>query len=261
MNQFGTLLQKEWREITRNFKIIWLPIVFILFGISEPLTNYFLPQILDSVGNLPEGAVIEMPVPPAEQVLIAIMGQYQFIGMLVLVLAFMGSIAGERSNGNATLLYVRPLSYPAYYLSKWLMASIVALISLWSGLMAGYYYTTLLFSTVDFVDFLQFSITYSIWILMVVSVALTASAMMPNAGLAAALSFGVIFLVQIVDGLVGMYWAVSPVKIPAYAAEWLTGTPNLTNFWWAIVLGIIAILLLIVLGIWASRKNAGNVRV
>ena len=261
MNQFGTLLHKEWREITRNFKIIWLPIVFILFGISEPLTNYFLPQILDSVGNLPEGAVIEMPVPPAEQVLVAIMGQYQFIGMLVLVLAFMGSIAGERSNGNATLLYVRLLSYPAYYWSKWLVASIIALISLWSGLLAGYYYTSILFSTVDFVDFLQFAMTYSVWILLVVSITLTASAIMPNSGLAAALSFAVIFLVQIVDGLVGMYWTVSPVKIPAYAAEWLTGAPNLTHFWWAIVLGITIISLLIALGIWASRRNAGNVRV
>lgn len=261
MNQFGILLLKEWRENTRNFKVFWIPVVFILFGISEPLTNYFLPQILDSVGNLPEGTVIEMPTPPAEHILVAIMGQYQLIGVLVLVLAYMGAIAGERKNGNAILLYVRPLSYGAYYWSKWLMISFIAMVSLWSGLLAGYYYTSLLFSTMDFMDFLQFGATYSVWILLVVSITLTASAIMPSSGLTAALSLIVIFLMQLIDGLIGMYWSVSPVKIPAYAAEWLIGNPDLADFWSSIFVSVGFIALLIASGIWASRKNAGNVKV
>ncbi|MDE0583843.1 ABC transporter permease [Planococcus sp. A6] len=126
MKQFSTLLLKEWRENLRNFKIFWIPVVFILLGVTEPLSNYYLPQILDATGGLPDGAVIELPDPEPEQLLVAVMGQFQLIGMLVLVLAYMGSIAGERRNGTATLLYVRPLSYVSYFLSKWLMASIVA---------------------------------------------------------------------------------------------------------------------------------------
>ena len=42
MSGFTTLLQKEWRENTRNFKILWIPLVFIIFGVLEPITNHFL---------------------------------------------------------------------------------------------------------------------------------------------------------------------------------------------------------------------------
>jgi len=116
MKQFSTLLLKEWRENVRNYKIFWIPVVFILLGVTEPLSNYYLPQILDAAGGLPDGAVLELPEPQPEQLLTAVMGQFQTIGMLVLVLAYMGSIAGERRNGTATLLYVRPLSFMSYFL-------------------------------------------------------------------------------------------------------------------------------------------------
>lgn len=261
MNQFGILFQKEWREHLRNFKIFWIPAVFILFGILEPVTNYFLPQLLDSVGNLPDGAVIQIPEPEPEQILTAVLGQYQFIGMLVLVLAFMGTIAGERKSGTATLLYVRPLSFSAYFLSKWSIAVLVGLSSLWTGLLAAYYYILLLFEGVDFSAFLQFSATYSVWILLVISIVLAASAALPNAGLAAAVSLAIIFLLQIADGFLGTYWTVSPVKLPMYAAAWLAGGPELADFWGAIVFATASIAILMGFGIWMSRNNAAKTNV
>lgn len=61
MKGLGVLLQKEWRENARNFKLYWIPIVFIIFGIIEPITNHYLPEIMKSVGNLPEGAEFTWP--------------------------------------------------------------------------------------------------------------------------------------------------------------------------------------------------------
>lgn len=261
MNQFGVLFHKEWREHLRNFKLFWIPAVFILFGILEPVTNYFLPQLLDSVGNLPDGAVIQIPEPEPEQILMAVLGQYQFVGMLVLVLAFMGAIAGERKSGTATLLYVRPLSFPSYFMSKWVMAGLVGLVSVWAGLLSAYYYLMLLFESVGFTDFLQFATTYSVWILLVVSIVLAASAALPNAGMAAAASLGVIFLLQITDGLLGAYWTVSPVKLPVYAAAWLDAGPDPSDFWWSLGIAVLLIVLITALGIWMSRKNAAKANV
>ncbi|RNF40298.1 ABC transporter permease subunit [Planococcus salinus] len=261
MSQFSVLLQKEWRENVRNYKIFWIPVVFILFGIMEPVINYFLPQILDSVGGLPEGAVLEIPTPTPEQILVAVTGQYQFIGMLALILAYMGTVAGERKSGTATLLYVRPLSFSAYFLSKWLMASLIALLSLWLGLLAAYYYTLLLFDTVNFADFLRFAATYSVWVVLIVSIVLAASAALPNAGMAAAVSLGSVLLMQLVDGLIGAYWSVSPLKIPVYAASWLNGRIDLVDFWISIGLVAVVIALLLIAGIWASRLNASKAKV
>lgn len=261
MTQFNVLLKKEWRENFRNYKVFWIPIVFILFGIIEPVTNYFMPQILDSVGNLPDGAVIEIPPPEPEEILVAVMGQYQLIGILVLVLAYMGSVAGERKNGTATLLYVRPLSYRSYFLSKWILASAVGMLSVWSGLLAAYYYTFLLFERVDFTKFLKFGATYSLWILLIVSLVLLMSAALPNAGLAAAGSLLLIFVFQLIDGLLGTYWTVSPLKIPGYAAQWLLDGPKPEDFWWTAGIGILLIFAMILAGIRSSKANASKTKV
>ncbi|KOF12077.1 ABC transporter permease [Planococcus glaciei] len=261
MTQFNVLLKKEWRENFRNYKVFWIPIVFILFGIIEPVTNYFMPQILDSVGNLPDGAVIEIPPPEPEEILVAVMGQYQLIGILVLVLAYMGSVAGERKNGTATLLYVRPLSYRSYFLSKWILASAIGMLSVWSGLLAAYYYTFLLFERVDFTKFLKFGATYSLWILLIVSLVLLMSAALPNAGLAAAGSLLLIFVFQLIDGLLGTYWTVSPLKIPGYAAQWLLDGPKPEDFWWTIGIGILLVFAMILAGIRSSKANASKTKV
>lgn len=261
MTQFNVLLKKEWRENFRNYKVFWIPIVFILFGIIEPVTNYFMPQILDSVGNLPDGAVIEIPPPEPEEILVAVMGQYQLIGILVLVLAYMASVAGERKNGTATLLYVRPLSYRSYFLSKWILASAIGMLSVWSGLLAAYYYTFLLFERVDFTKFLKFGATYSLWILLIVSLVLLMSAALPNAGLAAAGSLLLIFVFQLIDGLLGTYWTVSPLKIPGYAAQWLLDGPKPEDFWWTAGIGILLIFAMILAGIRSSKANASKTKV
>lgn len=261
MNQFGVLLKKEWRENLRNYKLFWIPAVFILLGIMEPVSNYFLPQILDSVGNLPEGTVLEFPTPLPEQVMTAIMGQYQLIGLLVIALAYMGTIAGERRSGTATLLYVRPLSFTAYFMSKWMIAAIISLLSVWLGFLAGYYYTYLLFDSVDLAGLLHFGASYSLWILLVVSIVLVSSALMPNAGLAAAVSLAVIFISQVIDSLLGAYWTVSPLKLPAYAASWLAEAPDATDFWWSAGITVLLIALLVALGIFMSERKAATTKV
>lgn len=261
MNQFNVLLKKEWRENLRNYKLFWIPAVFILFGITEPVSNYFLPQILDSVGNLPEGTVLEFPVPEPEQVMAAIMGQYQLMGLLILVLAYMGTIAGERKSGTATLLYARPLSFPAYFMSKWMMASLIALLSVWLGFLAGYYYTYLLFGSIDITNLFQFAFTYSLWILLVISIVLAASALMPNAGLAAAVSLGIIIISQLVDGLLGTYWPISPLKLSAYAAAWFENGPDMADFWWSAGVTVLLIALLLAFGIFTSSRKAASTKV
>ena len=111
MSQWLTLFQKEIFEMWRNFKWIWVPITFILLGVSEPLTSYYMKHILDSLGGLPEGAVIDIPTPTAGAVLASGLSQYTTLGVLIIVLSTMGIIAGERKSGVAAMILVKPVSY------------------------------------------------------------------------------------------------------------------------------------------------------
>ncbi|MGB2991522.1 MAG: ABC transporter permease subunit [Paenisporosarcina sp.] len=260
MRDLVVLFQKEWRENTRNFKILWIPLVFIFFGLSEPLTSYYLPQILEAVGNLPEGAVFPFPDFTPAQVIMATMGQYQFIGMLVLVLGFAGTISRERKNGTGTLLYVRPISYFSYFLSKWKVIGTIALISVWLGLLTTWYYAELLFGNVAAADFFAFAGTYSVWILFVVTIVVAMSAWLPTGG-AAAVSLLFVLVLQIVDSLLGAYWTISPWKVTIYATEWLTGSPDASDFWWSIAVTLIAIVALMIFGVWMSKRNASKTKV
>ena len=107
MRNFIILFKKEMKESMRNGKWIWLPIVLMIIGIMQPITSYYMPQILEMAGNLPEGAVIDIPMPSGEEVLISTFSQYGTIGTLLFVLALMNVISQERQNG-LVFVVVRP---------------------------------------------------------------------------------------------------------------------------------------------------------
>ncbi|MCW1928609.1 ABC transporter permease [Bhargavaea beijingensis] len=261
MRQFSLFLGKEWREQARSFKLVWVPLVFIFFGALEPLTYHFLPQILESVGNLPEGAAFTLPEMSGADVYASLTGQYQTVGLLVLVLAFMGSLSGERKSGTGTLLYVRPISYAAYYLSKWTAAVGLAVLSVWLGYgMAATYIVQLYDPVPGFPDVVLFLLVMSVWIAFAVTLTMTASAALPTGGAAGA-ALGILFIGLMIDGIVGAYWTWSPWKLQAYGLAFLTGSPDSGDL--AGSLGVTAglTILLVLSGILLARKNASKAKV
>lgn len=260
MNGFRVLVQKEWRENTRNFKVLWIPIVFIILGMLEPVTNHFLPEIMKSVGNLPEGAEFAWPELKGEDIFLSLLGQYQLIGILVIILAFMGTISGERKNGTATLLYVRPMSFRNYFLSKWIVVNGIVLGSLWLGFMGAWYYIEILYTHVDALPVFAFIATYSLWLVFVVTVVLVLSAWLPTGGVAG-LAILITLIYPIIDSLIGAYWTISPWKLSIYASYWFNPDSELSGLWMSIYLTVILIVLLILFGIFMSKRNAAKTTV
>ena len=260
MTDFWILLQKEWKEQTRNFKLLWIPIVFIIFGIIEPVSNYYLPEIMKSVGNMPEGAEFVWPEFTGEELFMSLLGQYQFIGILVIVLGFMGSISGERKSGTATLLYVRPISFRAYFLSKWVVVNVIVLGSVWLGFFAAWYYISILFNSVNAGEVFGFIATYSLWIIFVVTVVLALSASF-STGIAATLSLVLTLFFPIIDSLIGEYWTISPWKLPQYATSAFNQNVDAVGFWWSICITVIAVFIMAFLGVMMSKRNAAKTTV
>lgn len=260
MKNLGVLLLKEWRENIRNFKLFWIPIVFILFGILEPVTNHFLPQIMKSVGNLPDGTDFVWPQLQGEDIFVSLMGQYQTIGILIIILAFMGSISGERKNGTATLLYVRPMSFGSYFLSKWIVTNAIVLGSVWAGFFAAWYYIQILFNPVNAGEVFAFLGTYSLWIIFAVTVVLALSAWLSTGGVAG-LSILVLIVFQIIDSVIGAYWTISPWKLGIYASFAFHAPEDLSGFWMSIGLTVILLIGLFFFGTYMSRRNAAKTTV
>ena len=260
MSKFNVLLQKEFREAWRSWKFLWIPLVFALLGMSDPLMNYYMMDVLNAIGNLPEGFQITMPELMPADLLQASIGQFQLIGLLVLIATFVGTISKERANGTATLLYIRPISFVSYFMSKYVVMSAVGLVSIIAGFTASVYYTIVLYGKFEIAMLFASFVTYFVWILLVLAITLFMSAAFKTGG-ATACAFLVIFGGQIVDAIVGMFWTVSPWKLPGYGVQLIRGTVEMQDYWWSILFSIGLSILFIGLGIYSMKKNTAMVKI
>ena len=258
MSQWLTLFKKEVLEMWRNFKWIWVPITFILLGVSEPLTSYYMKDILDAVGGLPEGAVIDIPLPTAGAVLASGLSQYLTIGVLIIVLGTMGVIAGERKSGVAAMILVKPVSYFSYVTSKWAGALLLVWVSLFIGYLSTWYYTGQLFDWVPINEFFQSFALYGLWLTVVLTVTVFFSASLLAPGMAGFISLALALVVSIISGVLSHLLEWSPSQLTSYASVLLTAgeLPDETLPASLLAIFIIAVLLWLSVVIFKKKELA-----
>ncbi|MBD8069474.1 ABC transporter permease [Bacillus sp. PS06] len=219
MKQWFVLFTKEWVEMTRNYKLIWIPLVFILFGIMQPVTSYFLPEILKSAGGLPEGAVSEFPLPSPAEVMAQTNAQISQIGFLILALAFMGIITSERASGVQDLILVKPVSLASYVTAKWMSVVVLGFTSYVLGILAAYYYTVQLIGDIDFGYVLSGMFTYAVWLILVITFLLFYSTFMKSSGMVAFLTLGTTMLLSLATSLLSKWMMWSPARLVVHSAS------------------------------------------
>ncbi|GGG10393.1 hypothetical protein GCM10007425_00900 [Lysinibacillus alkalisoli] len=261
MNQpVWLLMQKEYREIWRSYRLIWLPLVFILLGIMDPLTTYYMKDILQAVGNIPEGMALTFPKLSPLEVLSATISQFQTIGIVIVIVLTAMMISKEREQGAVALLYIRPIPVASFIWSKLCSMLTLVLISVCVGMLASTYYITLLYGAITIRELsIAFSL-YSIWLLFVISFALLCSAWCKNA-LSIALSVLVLYGGIIVDAILGQYWTISPWKLPHYAVGVSMHSVELQDVWLSIISSVMSSVIFIVVAMIAMKHKKDTVTI
>ena len=260
MRQYVTLLQKEFAEAWAGFKWIWVPLVFMLLGISDPIINYFMKDILAAVGNVPKGFEEIFPTFTSFDILAATTGQFQSVGLIIIVAIFAASISRERQNGNATLLYVRPLSFFSYFLSKWTVAMCLISLSVGLGYGASMYYTAILYGKVGIAPFLGMVATYCIWTLFAATFTLAMSASFRTA-IALTISIIIFPIGVIITSIIGDFWTYAPWQLPHYAISILNGRVDWPNYFITLGITVATLIASLLLGIWMSKKQAATTKI
>ncbi|MBT2695655.1 ABC transporter permease [Bacillus sp. ISL-55] len=255
MKQWFTLLNKEFLEMARNYKWIWMPITFILLGVMDPLTTYYLPEILNSVGGLPEGAVVEIPEPSAQEIFIMSLGEYQMIGILIIALSMMGTVAGERKSGVAQLILVKPVSFFSYITSKWAAALILILVSLFLGMLASWYYTGVLFEFIPFGAFMESFGIYSLWLILVLSFVILCSAMFMQPVAAGMVALITVFIFTIIGGSLQHLLEWSPTQLLSYVSVRLITEKWPEHVWPATGITLTMTVLFVLLAIYIFKRK------
>ena len=260
MRQFTTFFKKEFLEAWSSFKLLWMPLVFILLGITDPIMNYFMEDILASVGNLPEGFEMIFPEFTVGDILLATTSQFQSIGVIIFVAIFASAISRERQSGTATLLYVRPISFTSYFMSKWAMASLIGVISIVLGYCSSMYYTYLLYGAADPKEFVTMVGTYIVWLLFVISFTLAMSAVFVTS-VSVAISIIVLPIGLIINSIIGSFWTYTPWKLGEYGVQIVTGEIVWEYYTGSLILTFLLIIGCIMFGIYMSKRNAYKTKI
>lgn len=255
--RFVVMMQKELLELVRSFKLLWVPLVFVLLGIMQPVSTYYLPLLLELAGHLPEGAVIEIPKPVGSEVLAETLQQFGTLGVLVLVLAGMGTVSGERNSGAASLILVKPISVLSFIGSKWTVMLLLSWVSLIAGYLASWYYTGLLIGDVPFAKFFNSLCIYGLWLSFVMTMTVFFSTLLRSPGAAAFSTLGVSVTLSLLAGIFPKQLGWSPGAISGLAYSSVTaGIVNVSRFEWAIALTFALIAAAIAASVWLLRLRS-----
>ncbi|MFC3039229.1 ABC transporter permease [Virgibacillus xinjiangensis] len=221
MSQWLTLFQKEMLENWRNKKWIWVPLVILLIAVMDPITNYYMPVIIESVGGLPEGASIQLPEYTPPDVVLMSLGQLSSLGVLVLVLMSMGAISGERKSGIAEMVLVKPVSHLSYITAKWASLLLLVWTSLFLGMLASWYYINILFGSLAWTDFLLIVFFYGLWLTLVISLSIFYNSLLKTPGLVAACTILTIMLMSLITRIFETYLTWSPSRMTSHIHDML----------------------------------------
>lgn len=219
--QWITLFKKEMLENWRNKKWIWFPLIFILLAILDPISNYYLPQIIETTGGLPEGTTIELPDYAPPEVIMMSLGQFSSLGVLIIVLTSMGTISGERKSGVSELILVKPVAYRNYITAKWAALLVLVWGSLLIGMFASWYYITILYGDLAFSSLLLTVLFYGLWLSLVLTVSIFFNTLFRSVGVVGFLSILTIMLMSLLTKIFGKFLNWSPIHLSDHIFDML----------------------------------------
>ncbi|GAB6927202.1 ABC transporter permease subunit [Paenibacillus sp. JCM 10914] len=222
MNRFVIFYRKEMLESARTFKWIWVPAVFLLLGIMQPLSTYYLPEILKMSGEIPPEAAALFTVPSAESVMASTLSQFSTIGLLVLVLSGMNLVAGERATGTAELVLTRTASTLPMIAAKWAAMMSLVVASFILGLAGAAYYTYQLIGPIAWNTLISGGTIYVLWLAWIVTLILPLGAILRGPA-AAFISLGIAAGLSLLSGLLPTRFSWNPGRLSSLAAERILG--------------------------------------
>ena len=253
MNTWLLLFRKEMLESARNFKWIWIPLVFLALGISNPITSYYMPEILQAGGVSAEAAKL-IPMPTSEEIIVKSLSQYGTLGVLVFALSFMGIVAGERQSGSAIMVLVKPVSHVHYITSKWAAMTAITLAAVTLGQLGTGYYMRVLFDVNVYSEVLVSGLVYALWLILINSLTLLLSCVMKAQAGIAFVSVAFAALLSLVTGLLGDAMRWSPSRLTAEAGRIVKEGGASQDLWLLVLITAAILAILLTFATAASRR-------
>ncbi|MES1041935.1 ABC transporter permease [Peribacillus simplex] len=261
MSDFAVLAKKEFVQMVREYKVIWLPLVFIFLGITQPVVSYYLPSILEALGGS-QGITIDpsMAAQKGGEVLASTLGsQFDQLGIMIIIVSTMGVVQSDKANGMLAFILTRPVTVGSYISGKIISNYLFVAFSVALGYSVSYLYAVFLFTSVDFADLIVALLFYLLWILFIVSFTMMISTIFNSQGIIALISIVFLLGCRIIVGLSPAMDNVNPASMSKHAMEVLIlGTVDSQAIWGALAALALTAVAILVTNIWISKKKFNN---
>jgi ABC-2 type transport system permease protein len=190
---FPVLLGKELREQWRTYRFLVIAVVFVAFaGLLSPIMAKLTPELLKSLTTSTGQTIsIQLPEPTAADSLAQFLKNLTQIGVIALILVVMGVVALERERGTAATVLSKPVSRLSFLLAKFAALTMTFAASLILAALACWYYTVVLFGSLDAGLFLRLSLLAALYLWVWLAVTFLCSALFKSQIAAGGLAFGV----------------------------------------------------------------------
>lgn len=240
------MLVKETREIFKSYKALIIPLVFIAILLMQPIVLKMLPDLLANSASLTEGTVIQMPDPTVTDVMGSILGQFEQLGVITIILIMMGIIVEERACGVVAMVLVKPIGREKYYFTKLIIYSLLVIGSFLLAMTVCGYYTDIMYSGFNWGNLFKGAAIYLPNLLLVISIVLFFSSFFKKQ---LAVAAGTIVLYNVL-GLVPKYLgdsisSLAPSAVVSSANKVLAGVPDVEFLKPVIVVSILAVLFIL----------------
>ena len=204
-------LRQAWR--TKRMLIVWA--VFLVFGMLSPLIAKFTPQLFSSI----EGAEMLadlIPTPTAVDAMTQYIKNLTQFGFILAVLLAMGTVVGEKERRVAPMILSKPMARWAFIASKFTAQLAVYLAGFILAAISAFYYTLILFGSVEFGSFLLLNGLLLLWLLTFVGLSLLGSTLATSTAAAGGIGLG-LCVIQMLAGNIPRYGVLLPGGLMSWA--------------------------------------------
>jgi len=258
MTSFYILTKKEYVQMFREFKMIWLPLVFMFLGATQPVVTYYLPSILATLGGN-QGITIDpsMLQQDGAQVMAATLGsQFDQLGIMVIVIAMMGIIQSDKANGMLDFILTRPVTVRSYIGGKLVSNFLFVAFSVTFGYFVSYIYANFLFSNMPFLDMILAIVFYLLWVLFIISFTAMISTIFNGQGVIALISIVSLLVLKMISGLHPIIDLLNPAGMSQQAMLVLITSSVDSHLYGNMLITIIWIALMVMVShYWISGKK------
>ena len=240
---------KEIMENMRTKKLLVLLCVFIFLAILSALTARFMGEIMAAVMSA-EGAtemIIVLPDAVWTDSYAQLYSNLTQIGIIALIMLYMGSILREKSSGTVDLMMAKGLTPAAFVFSKFAVAAAITLLSLLVAVLVTYVYTLVLFEYGGQIGNVLFgAVPFAVFLLTMLAITMMWSAIAKSTATSAVLGLCSFFAMMLFD-FVPWLGRFMPGTLLGHGVVMSAGvTPE------GVVVQIVVALMIMVLALWVA---------